>query len=289
MRKFVSAFICSFIYGIVYLISLLPMPVLYKISDTLYILLFYFIPYRKAVVVQNLSRSFSDMNYREIESTMKRFYRSFCDNLVEILKSISISPVQQANKITLVNFDIVRKQIAAQTTVIASMGHCGNWEIVSILPYMLNLNCYAVYKPLRGKIVDYLFLKIRSRFGMQLIPAKSVARHLIMNQDIASIYFFLADQCPKNIDKEYQFDFLHQVTGAFAGIEKLACSTHSAVVYIHVTKLSRGKYQLECKDINVEPELLDKKAVTARYIQLLERNIQEQPSGWLWTHKRWKR
>lgn len=260
---------------------------LYRISSIVYIVFFHIVSYRKRVVIQNLSRSFPEKNYEEIEDLMKNFYHLFCDNLVEILKSISISPTKQTNKITLTNIDVIQEQIALGKNIIVSMGHCGNWEILNILPYILDVNCYAVYKPLKIKAINRLFLKLRSRFGMQLIPAKSVARHFISNKNNPSVYFFLADQCPKIVDKDYQFDFLHQRTSVFSGIEKLAHFTNSDIVYLHVIKISRGMYQIECKDISIETT--DKKDITHRYIQLLEQNIQEQPHGWLWTHKRWKR
>ena len=263
------------------------MQLLYRISNIVYVVFSHIISYRKKVVIQNLSRSFPEKNYEEIEITMKKFYHLFCDNLVEILKSISISPTEQTNKITLTNINVIQEQIALGKNIIVSMGHCGNWEILNILPYILDLNCYAVYKPLKGKLVNRLFIKLRSRFGMQLVPAKSVARHFISNKNNPSVYFFLADQCPKTVDEEYQFDFLHQKTSVFSGIEKLAYTTNSAVVYLHVIKTSRGMYKIECKDISIKTT--DKRGITPRYIQLLEQNIQEQPYGWLWTHKRWKR
>lgn len=289
MKKLIDNIIYGCLYMITYLTSLLPMWILYKISDIFYLLLFHLIPYRKAIVIQNLSRSFPDKNYNEIENIMKSFYRSFCDNLVEILKSFSISPAKQVEIIELINFDIIDKQIALGKNVIASMGHCGNWEVLNVLPRILDINCYAVYKPLRIKAVDRLFLKLRSRFGMQLVPTKSVVRHFISNKNNPSVYFFLADQCPKSIDKEYRFDFLHQMTSVFSGIEKLACSTNSAVVYIHVIKTARGMYRIECKDVSTDSESIEKVNIAHRYIQLLEQNIQEQSYGWLWTHKRWKR
>lgn len=289
MVKLLNDIIYYGLYLTVYLVSILPIWVLYKLSAILYILLFYLFPYRKTIVIQNLSRSFPEKNYQEIGAITKGFYRTFCDNLVEILKTVSISPARQANKIVLTNFDILSERIRLGQHVIACMGHCGNWEILNILPQMLNVNCYAVYKPLRIKSIDYLFLKLRSRFGMQLIPSKAVVRHFISNKDNPSLYFFLADQCPKVVEEEYRFNLLHQQTSAFSGIEKLARSTNSAVVYIHVIKTSRGLYHVTCKEVSSDPASTGKTEITKKYISLLEENIQAQPSGWLWTHKRWKR
>jgi KDO2-lipid IV(A) lauroyltransferase len=245
--------------------------------------------YRKSVVVQNISRSFPEKKYSETGVIIRGFYRSFCDNIVEILKLISISARQQKKKIVLLGFEMIEEQIKQGKHVIASMGHCGNWEIQNILPRMLNVNVNAVYMPLRIKCIDRLLLKIRSRFGIHLIPNRSIVRHFISNKENPSLYFFLADQCPLIVDEAYRFDFLHQKTSVFSGVEKLACMTDSSVVYIHIVNISRGVYRIECKEICFNSKCSEKTEIARKYIRLLEQNIMENPSSWLWSHKRWKR
>jgi KDO2-lipid IV(A) lauroyltransferase len=240
------------------------------------------------VVIQNISRSFPERKYGEIKCIVREFYRSFCDYTAEILKSVSASPVQQKEKIELVNFELIKNQIKQGKHVIASMGHCGNWEMMSIIPFLLNIKTYSVYKPLSIKCIDYLMLKIRSRFGMNMVPKKSVVKHLITNMN-PSLYLFLADQCPANTDKTSLFRFLHQPAYMACGVEKLACKTNACVFYLHVIKISRGRYRVECKEISIDSHRTEKKEITQSYIRLLEQNIQENPSGWLWSHKRWKR
>jgi KDO2-lipid IV(A) lauroyltransferase len=271
------------------MLSLLPMPVLYRFSNGIYRLVFHVFSYRKSVVVQNLSRAFPDKKYNEIGRIMSGFYRSFCDNTVEILKSMSIPARQQKEKVLLVDFDIIEGQIRQGKQVIASMGHCGNWEILNILPLMLDVDVHAVYQPLRAKCIDRLFLKIRSRFGANLISSKSIVRHLISNRDRPSLYIFLADQCPRVIRDSYSFRFLHQTTSVFSGVEKLARMINSAVVYFHVVKTSRGIYRVECKEISLDSKRSAETEITRDYVRHLERNILEKPSDWLWSHKRWKR
>lgn len=288
MKKIYHNISYTALYTGIYLISLLPMKLLYRLSNIVYMLLLHVFAYRKAVVIQNLSRSFPDMNYKAIDSTMKAFYRSFADNVIEILKSASISYMQRSRQLELVNFDKITEEIAQHKNVIASLGHCGNWEILSVLPRLLQVNSYAVYQPLRSKVINRLCQTLRSRFGLKLIPTKSVVRHFLSRKDHPSLYFFLADQCPTHVDVNYRFRFLHQHTSTFSGMERLAKATGASVVYIHVLKTGRGMYRAECKTVCTNPEAKPTE-VTKSYMHLLERNIQEQPSGWLWTHKRWKR
>ncbi|MDR1336291.1 MAG: lysophospholipid acyltransferase family protein [Tannerella sp.] len=276
------------LYMFVYLPSLLPMSFLYGLSSLAYLFLFHLLAYRKTVVIQNLSRSFPEKKYTEIESITKAFYRLFCDNLVEIVKSASIPAFRQKEKVRLIGFEKITNQLGQGKHVIASMGHCGNWEILNVLPSLFDANMYAVYKPLSVKCVDRLFLKIRSRFGMNLIPDKSIARHFMSNRNPA-LYFFLADQCPVAVNEAYRFDFLHQKTSVFSGVEKLARKANACVVYLHTVRISRGLYRIECKDITTDSRSTGKTDITRRYVHLLEQNIREHPGGWLWSHKRWKR
>jgi KDO2-lipid IV(A) lauroyltransferase len=265
------------------------MRILYGISNLIYVIILPVAGYRKSVVIQNLSRSFPEMNYGDIQRTMRAFYHGFTDNFAEILKAISTPFPQLASKVTLINFDVLEEQIKQGKSVIVSMGHCGNWELMSVLPGILNLSSCAVYQPLKSKIVDKLCLFLRSRFGTELIPAKSVARHFLSNKDNPSLYLFLADQCPAFVEEKYQLGLLNQKTSTFSGIEKLARSTGAMVVYIHVLKTDKGMYSAECKIISADSKLTQPTEITKNYLQLLELNIREQPSGWLWTHKRWKR
>ena len=49
-----------FFYGLLYLVSLLPMRVLYLIADGIYGLVYYVFGYRKKVVMDNLQRAFPE-------------------------------------------------------------------------------------------------------------------------------------------------------------------------------------------------------------------------------------
>ncbi|MFM9007455.1 MAG: lysophospholipid acyltransferase family protein, partial [Bacteroidota bacterium] len=72
-------------------LSLLPMRVLYMLSDVMFLVFFYLTPYRKKVVRENIDRSFPEKSSREKRRIMKAFYRHFCDLIVESVKIFSIS------------------------------------------------------------------------------------------------------------------------------------------------------------------------------------------------------
>ena len=79
------------IYGFLYLLSLLPMWILYGISDLLYVLIFYVFGYRKTVVLQNLAIAFPEKSQQERVLIAKKFYRNFIDTFIETIKLFSAS------------------------------------------------------------------------------------------------------------------------------------------------------------------------------------------------------
>lgn len=289
MHKLFHAFIFNCLYAGVYLVSLLPMVVLYWFSTFMSFIMLHLIPYRKSIVIQNLSRSFPEKNYDEIDRIMRKFYYSFTDNVAEILKSFSISSKEQMAKVTVTGMHLIKEQLQENKHVIISMGHCGNWEVLNILSLYAPNNMYAVYKPLRNKPMDHLFIVLRSRFGLKLVPAKSVTRHILSNKNNPSVYFFIADQCPKQVEEKYRVNLLNQLTSMFTGVEKLARAVDAAVMYMHITRSRRGVYDIVYKPVCVEAKKSSETEIIRDYSLLLEQNIRENPSDWLWTHKRWKR
>ena len=289
MRKNIINFLYKGIFIIAYIISLLPMTFLYAMASFAFFLTYYVVGYRKAVVIQNISRSFPDMKYGEIRCIVKKFYSCFTTYFAEMLKNISIPAEVLNKKIIFENLELIDQYINDGRNVIACLGHCGNWEMLNFMPYKLRHDMYAVYKPLRSGVVNKLMIKLRSRFGMKLIPDKSVIRHILTQKSSAAVYLFLADQCPRIKEDKYKFNLLNQETYIFSGMEKLARKSSSAVIYLHITQLSKGNYKITCIPVCSEAESMNEGEITRKYVDLLIENIKEEPYGWLWTHKRWKR
>jgi KDO2-lipid IV(A) lauroyltransferase len=289
MKRNLTNFLYKGIYIVAYIVSLLPMTFLYAMASLAFVLVYHVVGYRKAVVIQNISRSFPDMKYGEIRCNVKKFYSFFIAYFAEMLNSISATAEVLNKKIIFENLGVIDKYINGGRNVIACLGHCGNWEMLNFMPHKLHHDMYAVYKPLRSRTMNKLMIKLRSRFGMKLIPDKSVIRHILTQKSSAAVYLFLADQCPRIKDDKYKFNLLNQETYIFSGMEKLARKSNSAVIYLHITQLSKGNYKITCIPVCSEAEYMNEGEITKKYVDLLTENIKEEPYGWLWTHKRWKR
>ncbi len=116
------------------LLSHLPLRVLYVFSDICYPFLFYVIRYRRKVVELNLYRSFPELSDKERRHIEKKFYRWFCDYVVENFKLLTISPEKLKKRMKMDGMEDMEKELETHPFVFVYLGHYCNWEWVSSLP-----------------------------------------------------------------------------------------------------------------------------------------------------------
>ncbi len=85
---------------ILYPLALLPLRVLYLLSDLAYLILYRIIGYRKEVVMDNLQHAFPEKTDEEIKSICEKFYKSFCDQWIETLKLLAMSDSELQRRMT---------------------------------------------------------------------------------------------------------------------------------------------------------------------------------------------
>ena len=92
-----------FIRTVFYLISLLPMRLLYVLSDMAYPFVFAF--YRRKLVRQQLTECFPEKDIKEIKAIEHAFYHQFCDTFVEMIKQFSMSKEEMMRRMVFVDAD----------------------------------------------------------------------------------------------------------------------------------------------------------------------------------------
>ncbi len=206
-----------------------------------------------------------------------------------MVKAISVAPKILEEKIEFSGLTLLDQAIGSGKNVIACLGHCSNWEMLHFMSYKTTHEIYAVYKPLSSDITNRLMIKLRTRFGMRVIADRSVVRHIRSNNSCPAVYLFLADQCPHRNEENFRYRFLNQDTYFFSGMEKLARKSDAIVVYVDIKQLPARRYKVTFRPVSTQPDTEPEGALTGKYVELLEKNINEEPFSWLWSHKRWKR
>ena len=282
------------VYRIFYLISLLPLRVLYGFSDVLAYLAYYVVRYRRGVVRKNLTTSFPEKSPKEIIAIEKRFYRWFTDYFFEAIKLLSISDEELDRRFTITNSNEIEACFEQGQNVAAILGHYCNWEWLSCVGKDLPANrmCGLIYHPLYNKAFDDLFLRIRSHEANgKPIPKQDILRQLVTNKQngTMSIFGYISDQVPKWENIHCWLPFLNHDTPVFTGGEKIMRRMNDAVYYAELTRPRRGYYSLTYRLITKQPNDLPEFEVTRCFFRMLEETIRREPSYYLWSHNRWKR
>ena len=273
-----------FIYGI----ALLPFPVLYLVSDVLYLVLYKLAGYRTGVVRANLRKSFPEKSAEELRTIERTFYRWFCDLVVETLKTLTITPAQVNARVSVSGEEVLEKYFNERRSVILVMGHWGNWELGGARFSQLGMHqLYVIYHPLQNKWFDGLVHHMRTRLGNRLYAMSDTMKGMLRDRGRATATAFIADQTPPP-ERAYWTTFLNQDTPVFFGTEKIAAKLGYPIIYVGIERVRRGHYLMRFEELVPDPSRSAEGEITELHTRRLEQDIRRLPSYWLWSHRRWK-
>ncbi len=281
------------LYAVLYLISLIPLRLLYAMSDI--VSPFARRYYRRKLVRRQLAEAFPEKTQQELQSIECKFYQQLCDYFVEFIKQLSFSEKSMRKHMVFEGFDKLASQLNAKHPIsFVYLGHFGNWEWIASLTYTAKpygVACSQVYHPLSDKVFDKLMTDVRCRYGGECIPMRKTVRRLIKanTEKHPLVCGMIADQQPRWDAIHYFTRFLNHESAVFIGTEELAKKFNSPVYYARVTKIRRGYYRCQFIPMTTHPADMDNHLLTDKYMQMLEEDIRRSPELWLWTHKRWSR
>ena len=273
--------------------SMLPMSVLYLFADVLYFFVYHVGRYRRKVVRTNMTNSFPDKTEEEIIDLERRFYHFLTDYFAETIKIAGMSQEKLTERARIKNpeviFDLIDK---GHSCFILTAGHYGNWELFSAsgVYFQGRASLDHVYRPLKNKAFDKLFIYLRTRFDSPGIKKDEVARTIVelKRKKSNDIITLVADQTPSKGYLEYWTTFLNQDSAILLGPEKIARKFDVPVLFADMVRVKRGYYTLELKLITETPKETPDYFITEQFVRLMDTCIMRDPAYWLWTHKRWK-
>lgn len=273
------------------LLSRLPFSVLYLFSDFLFFVSYRIVAYRKKLVRQNIRKSLPHLSEQQLLDVERGFYQNLCDYAVETIKLIGITREELQKHLRFTNPELMAKYTANGQSVVLLSSHTFNWEWLLVagsisLPAPVDF----VYQPVKNSFFDSFILRARARFGAYAVKRNELARELIKRKEIIRGIAVVADQYPgRGNDKRHQTTFLGQDTVFFYGSQQMATLMQAPVLYANVEKIKRGYYTCQLLLVGEPPYSKSDVVVIENYARAVEQTIYQQPSGWLWSHNRWKK
>lgn len=276
------------LYGFLYLISLIPFFIMYRIGDAVYFLLYHVTGYRKKIVMDNLAIAFPEKTLLERKGIAKQFYKNLIDTFLESIKMLSMSDATFAKRAQM-DMKAVNELIAKGKNIQMHSGHQMNWEYGHwAVATQIQLPWVGVYKKISSDAVDRLFRKLRSKGPTVLVGVhefKTRAHTVFKGQYALGL---IADQ-NAGAANGYWLNFFGRPVPFVTGPDKGALKNNPAIVFVKFIKLRRGYYRFENTVITEEGASFKEGELTRLYRDFLENVIKEDPANYLWTHRRWRR
>jgi KDO2-lipid IV(A) lauroyltransferase len=236
----------------------------------------------------NLLRAFPEKTEEERKKIARKFYRNFTDNFIEFIKLLSASPAFIDKHFT-GDYSLLHKLYEEGKRSQVLLAHCFNWELACVaIARQVRQLLLVVYMPIGSKLLNRLFIKIRSGTGAVLLPATDMKNSLIPYRNKLYMLGLVADQNPGYPNKAYWLNFFGKPTPFVKGPESGARKGNTPVLFCKFIKEKRGYYKIIFEMGEENPALLAEGEMTKKYVAYLSKFICEHPEMWLWSHRRWK-
>lgn len=258
-------------------------------SSVIFIVLKYVLRYRYGVIRKNLQRAFPEKAERERQRLMDHYYAHVADLFVEPFLFYLAPASVRKRLMTVEGFEVFNELYAHKKNVVILTSHYGNWEYLIDLPTRTDYCVTSGYSPVKSKWLNDFLIRIRSRFGANLIPKQQFYRgslNLLRTKGRLNMIVVIGDQRPAPGSRKYSLPFFGMETDVQIGAERIARTADAAVVMLESVKIGRFKYRYHTELLDVKAN--DPLAITTLYFAKLEKAIRHSPVEWLWSHDRWK-
>jgi len=249
------------------------------------------IGWRRGLVEKHLERCMPCLSAARQQQVIAGFYRNLGELAAEILSERFLDREALLARVRFDNADELARVLQEQRRVLILSAHHANWE-------WLLLRCSigfespltAVYKRISRPWADRLALRLRQRFGCEMVPAEGIVPHLIGRRGQVRLLAMLADQSPAASNEQQAWlDFFGQPTAFYTGPGWIAAKFNFTPYFAAVRREARGRYVVHFTELGTPGSRMEPEQVLRAYVDALEAHVRLHPEGYFWAYNRWKR
>ena len=294
MRKALEFF--SFVLMVLFSLpfALLPHTLSVKIGEGMGVVLYYIWTRRRLIAIENLRSAVSRGAVKidsAPETVIKQNFRNMGKSFVEIVKIYYGFGKKIFERVEIRGVENYRKAQSKGKGVIAITGHCGNWELNALASSINLTKLNVVARALNNSYLNNLMEKARKKYGNTVIYKKGALRNILSALKRNESVVILMDQSVVSSEGVVA-DFLGKKDHIMKIPAIIARKTGAPVLPVFGRRVG-GRYLIEIGD-EIELDKSDdyEQAVyndTIRFSGYIENYIKNNPTEWLWIHRRWKR
>jgi Kdo2-lipid IVA lauroyltransferase/acyltransferase len=262
-----------------------------RFGSFLGLLIYYLVPIRKSVVLQNLSKAFPEKSKPELLIITRKNYQNILITFFELM----YFPYSTSDEIKSI-LQIEDKQpfeelLNGKKGVVFLTGHFGSWEAGFLsVPLKLGVRFNGMAKKQSNDLINSWLTNTREKFGNRVIWLGTSIRHLIEVLKEGGVVAVVGDQ--RGPVDNPRITFFNQPTSFYTGTATIIAKTNCDAIFGVAIRQSDMNYKanFERLDTSTLPGELNLKVteINQRYASFLERQIRQYPEQYFWMHKIWK-
>ncbi|HVX87156.1 MAG TPA: lysophospholipid acyltransferase family protein [Phycisphaerae bacterium] len=247
--------------------------------------------------LENLRASFPEKSQAELERIAERSMQHFIELVMDVLFSTRLINAESWHRY--VHLDGLSESLRILLRgrgAIMLTGHYGNWEILGYTLATLGFETYSVARPIDNPLIDAWLLGVREKKGQVILSKRGVTTTALDVLQNKGVLGFIADQ---NAGPKGMFvPFFGRQASTYKSIGLLAIEHQVPVVVGYARRHGdRFEFDIGTQDIIYPEEWKnfprdqyrdELHYITARYTKAIEDFVRDDPTQYLWIHRRWK-
>lgn len=253
-------------------------------------LIFYCVPVRRKLTLEQLKIAFPDKSADDIRRIARDVFRNLALNSIEHLCYPGLSKDALLEIVRFDNLEILESAYAKNKGVIYVGGHFGNWEYMGSAVSSLGYPVSYVVADIGNPYIDKMVNDHRKSTGVTIITKGMSVRGTLQTLKAGGTMAMLMDQ---DAGRHGIFlDFFGRKCSTVKGPALFALKTHAAVVFVATIRQEDGTLRAIFEDVEIDYSkgATDENIheIMQRCTSKLEQYIRKYPGHWFWMHRRWK-
>jgi KDO2-lipid IV(A) lauroyltransferase len=251
-------------------------------------LLWWALPRRRAVALDNLQRVFGgERPPAEIRRLGRRSFQHVGMNLIEACRYLLRPTHVMLSRVRVEGLQHFQAAAAHGRGVFILTAHFGNWELLAAAHGLAGVPLSIVTRPLDHPVLEDLASRFRRRSGAELIVKRQAVREVLSALRRQRMVGILLDQNATRAEGVF-VPFFGSPASTSKGLALLALRTGAPVVPIFLRREPDGRHCMDVSAALLPPADGEITTYTSMFNRAIEAAIRRAPEQWLWMHDRWR-
>ncbi|UCE79003.1 MAG: lysophospholipid acyltransferase family protein [Nitrospiraceae bacterium] len=275
-------------------LAVIPYNLSLRVGGILGTLLFYAWKSRRNIALTNLRDAIARNAVSVQEDPqfiIRQNFSNYVKSVVEIIKIYFGRGNEIINSVDVRGLEHFEKASGKGKGVIFITGHCGNWELLALVAAERTQKAKIVARRQNNPYINRFMEKTREKYGNTVIYKKGALKQILSSLRKNEVVGILIDQ--NVISSEgVVIEFLGKKAYTTKMPALIAMKTGAPVIPGFIQRVNGGHRIEFLEEIELSSSEDTDEAVisnTLAYSQSVENYIKNNPTEWLWMHRRWKR